>query len=49
MAYLTGMLLCAGLFILFGVIRPRTECSGGGCGACGGICDRRNVDGGDVS
>jgi hypothetical protein len=49
MAYLTGMLLCAGLFILFGVIRPRTECNGGGCGACGGMCHRRDDGGGDLS
>jgi hypothetical protein len=42
MSYVAAMVLCALLFILFGVVRPRTECSGGGCGACGGACPRRH-------
>jgi len=41
MSTLFGIALCALLFIIFGLSRPRTECSGGGCGACGGACHRR--------
>ena len=41
MTYLAGIALCAALFVLFGVVRPRTECTGNGCGACGAACPRR--------
>ena len=42
MIYVAGMALCALLFVLFGVARPRTECNGRGCGGCGGVCHRRD-------
>jgi hypothetical protein len=45
MMYLVGILLCAALFVLFGALRPRTECNGGGCGACGGVCSRHDESG----
>lgn len=35
-----GVIFCALLFIIFGLVRPRTECTGGGCGSCGGVCHR---------
>jgi hypothetical protein len=41
-----AVLAFAGLFALFGVLRPRAGCSGdpAGCGRCGETCtkDRRN-------
>lgn len=40
-----GIAFCAVLFIIFGLVRPRTECTGGGCGACGGACTRRDPAG----
>lgn len=42
MSTLFGVALCALLFIIFGLVRPRTECTGGGCGACGGACHRES-------
>jgi hypothetical protein len=45
MMYLAGMALCALLFVLFGLARPRTECNGSGCGACGGVCRREELGG----
>lgn len=36
----TGVVLCAALFILFGLLRPvRGECSSD-CGSCTGACPR---------
>ena len=45
MMYLVGMALCAALFMLFGVVRPRTECNNGSCGGCGLACNRRDESG----
>ena len=45
MAYLIGMGLCAALFVLFGTVRPRVDCNGGGCRACGGVCPRHDESG----
>jgi len=42
MTYLIGMALCAALFVLLGVIRPRTECNNSSCGGCGLTCNRRD-------
>ena len=42
MMYLAAMVLCAVLFVLFGAVRPRSECNGSGCGGCGGVCHRRD-------
>ncbi len=42
MSTVFGVALCALLFIIFGLVRPRTECTGGGCGACGGSCHRHS-------
>jgi len=36
------------LFIVFGFVRPRASCSDGGCGACGGTCQRRDHEGGKL-
>lgn len=42
MTYLAGIVICAALFVLFGVVRPRTQCNGASCGACGAACHRRD-------
>ncbi len=46
MTEIIAMLAFAGLFALFGVLRPRAGCSGdpAGCGRCGETCttDKRN-------
>ena len=41
---LAAVLAFAGLFALFGVLRPRVGCSGdpAGCGRCGEICTRKH-------
>ena len=41
--------LTAILFVVFGLVRPRTECTGGGCGACAGACHRQDPAGDHVS
>lgn len=45
MTYLGGMVLCAVLFVLLGLIRPRTECNNSSCGGCGLVCHRREDPG----
>jgi hypothetical protein len=45
MSTLFGVVLCAVLFIIFGLVRPRTDCNGSGCGACGGACHRKETAG----
>lgn len=45
MTYVAGILICAALFMLFGLIRPRTECNGNSCGGCAGLCHRRDESG----
>jgi hypothetical protein len=45
MTYVAGILLCAVLFMLFGLVRPRTECNGKSCGGCAGLCHRRDESG----
>jgi hypothetical protein len=45
MTYIAGVVLCAALFMLFGILRPRTECNGSSCGACGAACHRRGESG----
>jgi hypothetical protein len=46
MTEILAVLAFAGLFALFGLVRPRTGCSGdpAGCGRCGETCtkDARN-------
>ncbi len=42
MTLLAGIVICAALFVLFGMIRPRTECNGNSCGGCGLSCHRRD-------
>lgn len=46
MTTILGILACAALFALFGVLRQRADC-GGSCGACGGHCERRLTATGD--
>ena len=41
MSIVFGVALCALLFIIFGLVRPRTQCNGRGCGACAGACYRK--------
>lgn len=35
-----AMIMMAILFVIYGIVRPRTECSGHGCASCGATCDR---------
>ncbi len=42
---LYGVAFCAILFIIYGIVRPRTECTQGGCAACGGACHKRDTTG----
>lgn len=42
MSILAAMGAMAGLFILFGLLRPKRECGAeGGCAGCGAVCHRR--------
>ena len=41
MSTVFGVALCALLFIIFGLVRPRTQCNGKGCGACAFDCHRK--------
>lgn len=43
MSTITAMAAVAALFIVFGLLRPRSEgdCGGGGCASCGATCHRR--------
>lgn len=44
MTEILAVLAFAGLFALFGVLRPRAGCSGdpAGCGRCGEICTKKH-------
>jgi hypothetical protein len=48
MSTIFGIALCALLFIIYGLVRPRTECNGVGSGACGGACNRKQTHGEDA-
>lgn len=42
MSVIAAMGVMAGLFVLFGIVRPTGECSAdGGCAGCGAACHRR--------
>jgi hypothetical protein len=47
MQTLVAMGVVALLFIVFGLVRPRTECTGHGCAACGAACHRHQPSGDD--
>ena len=45
MTWIAGIVICAVLFMMFGFIRPRTECNGHSCGGCGLACSRKDESG----
>ena len=48
MSTIFGVALCALLFIIFGLVRPRTECNNSGCSACAFACHRKDSSREDV-
>lgn len=39
MTYLVGIVACAALFVLFGIMKPARGSCGGNCGVCAHACD----------